>query len=233
MRCTSVQRGDVGKREATLREEPRLAFPLLLFPPCGGRSAVPHGKGSSTHKKTPTLNGRGQPIQAAAPFPRKDVSAPCRAGLLARGVSLLSAPSQGPRPQWSPQISIRLQLRGSDGFAPSSLATASCCETTWYSSSAKLFCYANMLFCALSTRKSDSPARLISASRGDIHGVLRRGGDAALAVQSQIFTPSKQQVVCVINQAQNRGVKIASYRVSTADHHSTSCDGGLQKKDGA
>jgi hypothetical protein len=40
---------------------------------------------SSTHKKTPTRNGRGQPIQAAVPFPRKDVSAPCRAGLLARG----------------------------------------------------------------------------------------------------------------------------------------------------
>ena len=127
MRCTSVQRGDVGKREATLREEPRLAFPLLLFPHTGGRSAVPHGKGSSTHKKTPTLNGRGQPIQAAAPFPRKDVSAPCRAGLLARGILLLSAPSQGQRPQWSPQISIRLQLRGSDGFAPSSLATISDC----------------------------------------------------------------------------------------------------------
>ena len=78
-------------------------------------------RASSTHKKTPTENGRGQPRQAAAPFPRKDVSAPCRAGLLARGMTLLSAPSQGQGPQWSLQISIRIQLRGSDGFTPSSL----------------------------------------------------------------------------------------------------------------
>ena len=49
----------------------------------------PHGKGSSTHEKTPTRNGQGQPTLAAAPFPRKDVSAPCRAGLLARGISTL------------------------------------------------------------------------------------------------------------------------------------------------
>ena len=37
--------------------------------------------------------------------------------------SLLSAPSQGRTPQWFLQISIRLQLRGSDGFTPSSLVT--------------------------------------------------------------------------------------------------------------
>jgi len=36
---------------------------------------------------------------------------------------LLSAPSQGRRPQWFPQILIRLQLRGSNGFTPFSLAT--------------------------------------------------------------------------------------------------------------
>jgi len=80
-------------------------------------------EGGNTHKKTPTWNGRGQPTQAAAPFPRKDVSAPCRTGLLARGITLLSAPSQGRIPQWFLQISIRLQLRGSDGFTPSSLVT--------------------------------------------------------------------------------------------------------------
>ena len=61
--------------------------PLLLFPHREGRRAVPHGTGSSTHKKTPTWNGRGRHIHTAAPFPRKDVSAPCRAGLLARGIS--------------------------------------------------------------------------------------------------------------------------------------------------
>jgi hypothetical protein len=102
--------------------------PLLLFPHREGRRAVAHGTGSSTHKKTPTWNGRGRHRHAAAPFPRKDVSAPCRAGLLARGIPLLSAPSQGKAPQWSLQISIRLQLRGSDGFAPSSLVTGSDCD---------------------------------------------------------------------------------------------------------
>ena len=112
---------DGGKEGAGLREEPRLASPLPRFLHTGGRRPVIHGKGSSTHKKTPTRNGQGQPTQAAAPFPRKDVSAPCRAGLLARGMTLLSAPSQGQEPQWSLQISFRLQLRGSDGFAPSSL----------------------------------------------------------------------------------------------------------------
>jgi hypothetical protein len=39
------RRGAAGKREATLREEPRLAFPLPLFPHTEGRSAVSHGKG--------------------------------------------------------------------------------------------------------------------------------------------------------------------------------------------
>jgi hypothetical protein len=102
--------------------------PLLLFPHREGRWAIPHGTGSSTHKKTPTWNGRGRHLHAAAPFPRKDVSALCREGLLARGMSLLSAPSQGDFPQWSLQISFRSQLRGSDGFTPSSLVTISDCD---------------------------------------------------------------------------------------------------------
>ena len=102
--------------------------PPLLLPHMGGRRAIPHGTGSSTQKKTPTWNGRGRHRHAAAPFPRKDVSAPCRAGLLARGIPLLSAPSQGQAPQWSLQISFRSQLRGSDGFAPSSLVTGLDCD---------------------------------------------------------------------------------------------------------
>jgi hypothetical protein len=99
-----------------------------LFPHMEGSRAVTHGRGSSTHKKTPTCYGRGRHTYAAAPFPRKDVSAPCRAGLLARGTPLLSAPSQGHRPQWSSQISFRSQLRGSDGFTPSSLVTDLDCD---------------------------------------------------------------------------------------------------------
>ena len=102
--------------------------PLLLFPHREGRRAISNGTGSSTQKKTPTWNGRGRHRHAAAPFPRKDVSALGRAGLLARGIALLSAPSQGKAPQWSLQISIRLQLRGSDGFTPSSLVTISDCD---------------------------------------------------------------------------------------------------------
>ena len=129
------------KRGARLREEPRLASPLPRFLHTGGRRPVIHGKGSSVHKKTPTRNGQGQPTLAAAPFPRKDVSAPCRAGLLARGMTLLSAPSQGQRPQWSLQISFRSQLRGSDGFAPSSLVTVWNCEATWLCSTRQLLRY--------------------------------------------------------------------------------------------
>ena len=79
--------------------------------------------GGSTHKKTPIGSIGVDNTPAVALSPRKDASAPRRAGLLARGIPLLSAPSQGRIPQWFPQISIRLQLRGSDGFTPSSLVT--------------------------------------------------------------------------------------------------------------
>jgi hypothetical protein len=69
-----------------------------------------------------------------APFPSKGSPAESQAGLLARGSRLLSAPSQGFAPQWPVQISVRIQLRGSDGFTPSSLLTVLCCEATWLSS---------------------------------------------------------------------------------------------------
>jgi hypothetical protein len=80
-------------------------------------------EGGNTHKKNPNRIDWGRHTKAVAPFPRKDVSAPNRIGLLTRGIALLSAPSQGRPPQWCLQISIRLQLRGSDGFPPSSLVT--------------------------------------------------------------------------------------------------------------
>jgi len=82
-------------------------------------------KVGSTHKKTPIGLIGVDHTKAVAPFPRKDVSASSKIGLLARGIPLLSAPSQGMMPQWFLQISIRLQLRGSDGFTPSSLVTIS------------------------------------------------------------------------------------------------------------
>jgi hypothetical protein len=103
-------------------------FPLSSSSPTGREGELFHTAREAARKKTPTWSGRGQHRHAAAPFPRKDVSAPCRASLLARGMSLLSAPSQGEAPQWSLQISFRSQLRGSDGFAPSSLVTVSVCD---------------------------------------------------------------------------------------------------------
>jgi len=102
-----------GKKEATRREE---------------ELQSPTARESNTHKKTPTRNSQGQPTQAAAPSPRKDVSALAKAGLLAYGIDLLSAPSRDELSQWFPQISFRSQLRGSDGFAPSSLVTISGCD---------------------------------------------------------------------------------------------------------
>jgi hypothetical protein len=104
-------------------------FPLPSSSPTWEEGGLFHTvREAARSKKTPTWNGRGRHRHAAAPFPRKDVSALCRAGLLARGIPLLSAPSQGNTPQWSLQISFRLQLRGSDGFAPSSLVTGSDCD---------------------------------------------------------------------------------------------------------
>jgi hypothetical protein len=103
-------------------------FPLSSSSPAWGEGGLFHTTREAARIKKPQPGTVGVGTHAAAPFPRKDVSALCRAGLLARGIPLLSAPSQGKAPQWSLQISIRLQLRGSDGFAPSSLVTDSDCD---------------------------------------------------------------------------------------------------------
>jgi len=102
-------------------------FPLSSSSPTGKEGGLFHTARDAARIKKPQPGTVGVGTHAAAPFPRKGVSAPCRAGLLARGMSLLSAPSQGSLPQWSLQISCRSQLRGSDGFAPSSLVTVSTC----------------------------------------------------------------------------------------------------------
>ena len=98
-------------------------FPLSSSSPTWREGGLFHMAREAARIKKPQPGTVGVGTHAAAPFPRKDVSALCRAGLLARGIPLLSAPSQGKAPQWSLQISIRLQLRGSDGFTPSSLVT--------------------------------------------------------------------------------------------------------------
>ena len=98
-------------------------------------------------QKNPNLKRLGSSTTTTplAPFPSKGSPVENQAGFLARGTRLLSAPSQGCAPQWSSQISFRSQLRGSDGFSPSSLLTASGCEATWLSSTRKLFCYPSVV----------------------------------------------------------------------------------------
>ena len=128
MRGLQGRHGHAEERETARREAPRLTSPSPPLPPQGGKEGSSTRDGKQHAEKTPTSPGWGRHRHAAAPFPRKGVSAPCRAGLLARGISLLSAPSRGRTPQWSLQISFRLQLRGSDGFAPSSLVTDSDCD---------------------------------------------------------------------------------------------------------
>src|SRR3989442_13997270 len=71
---------------------------------------------------------------AAATFPSKGFLSKQSVGFLACGLTLLSAPSQGERPRWSPQISFRLQLRGSAGFAPASVSTGSACDALTFAS---------------------------------------------------------------------------------------------------
>ena len=78
------------------------------------------------HKKTPTSGDWGQSMRLTT-FPSKVPSARKSAGFLACGHILLSAPSQGSVPQWSPQISFRSQLRGSAGLTPASLVTDIAC----------------------------------------------------------------------------------------------------------
>jgi hypothetical protein len=99
-----------------------------------------HESDSRQRQKTPTACRLGSNTTATppAPFPSKGSPVEIQAGVLARGIHLLSAPSQGLSPQWSSQISFRSQLRGSAGVAPASLLTARCCKATWLSSNSQL-----------------------------------------------------------------------------------------------
>src|SRR5207244_1456462 len=56
---------------------------------------APANKEGAARIKNPNRLDWGRHTRTVAPFPRKDVSAPSRIGLLARGIALLSAPSQG------------------------------------------------------------------------------------------------------------------------------------------
>src|SRR5437870_12444985 len=89
-----------------------------------GRHAMRKERDRRPRQKNPNLMRLGSSTATTplAPSPSKGSPVENQAGFLARGTCLLSAPSQGLRPQWFPQISFRSQLRGSDGFPPSSLA---------------------------------------------------------------------------------------------------------------
>lgn len=87
------------------------------------------------HLAKKTLNQTVEGQQAGArpltPSPRKavHVSNVRQVSWLAAFAYSLHLP-EAVNPQWCWQISFRLQLRGSNGFAPSSLATAHGCNTT-------------------------------------------------------------------------------------------------------
>ena len=124
---------------------PKAAAPCRWFRRPGGlrRRQPPGGykhESDNRQKKTPTACRLGSNTTATplAPFPSKGSPVEIQAGVLARGIHLLSAPSQGLSPQWSSQISFRSQLRGSAGVAPASLLTARCCKATWLSSNSQL-----------------------------------------------------------------------------------------------
>src|SRR5262249_12903587 len=109
---------------------------------CYDKSHPPHLR----QKKTPTTRGWGQATcRHWHPFPRKAPQSKTKQ------VSWLAAhPYSLPlpkvlTPQWLWQISFRSQLRGSDGFRPSSLLTASCCEATWLSSTSQLSLYPSVI----------------------------------------------------------------------------------------
>jgi hypothetical protein len=86
-------------------------------------SFVPFSPRSGRHKKTPPRAVGVNAPGLLTPSPRKASAVESPAGLLACGIYLLSAPSQGSTPQWFLQISFRSQLRGSAGFPPTSLVT--------------------------------------------------------------------------------------------------------------
>ena len=97
---------------------------------CGGDEQKASDSGQGTEKPQPQEVGVKHHDNATGTLPLERLPVENQAGFLARGMCLLSAPSQGRMPQWYPQISFRSQLRGSDGFPPSSLLTASGCEAT-------------------------------------------------------------------------------------------------------
>jgi hypothetical protein len=129
-------------------------------PRSGGDEQKAGDSGQKT-EKNPNLKRLGSSTTTTplAPFPSKGSPVENQAGFLARGTHLLSAPSQGLTPQWLSQISFRSQLRGSDGFAPSSLLTASGCEATWLSSTRKLFCYPSVVSTPCQTDKNEEQPR--------------------------------------------------------------------------
>jgi hypothetical protein len=119
------------------------------------------------HKKTQPQAVGVSALTLLTPSPRKAPAVESQAGFLARGSSLLSAPSRGLPPQWSWQIPFRLQLRGSAGVAPASLLTASGREAPWLSSTNLLLVHPTTIASALQEKFWGLTPQSLAVPRGD------------------------------------------------------------------
>jgi len=136
---------------------------------------------------TSTASDWGQDA-VLTPSPRKVDSVRKSAGFLACGLTLLSAPSQSWRPQWSPQISFRLQLRGSAGSAPASLVTGKPCDALTFAIRGVVVLYttdpALVCQCKLACRAGscvavpDDPCKPTLADLEDKRGACRQIDEA-------------------------------------------------------
>ena len=134
---------------------------LLILLPIGEGPAC-----SGRHKKTPTLGDWGQ-SRSLTTFPSKVLPARKSAGFLACGMRLLSAPSQGRQPQWSSQISFRLQLRGSAGLTPASLVTGIPCDNLTFVISIVGALYYGTYYSAVNVNPRMIELRSVPVSSGD------------------------------------------------------------------
>ena len=103
-------------------------FPLPSSSPTWEEGELFHTGWEAARRKKPQLDQLGSTHKSCRPFPSKGRLSATQDRSPGSRHYLLSAPSQGRIPQWCLQISIRLQLRGSDGFTPSSLVTITDCD---------------------------------------------------------------------------------------------------------
>jgi hypothetical protein len=157
-------------------------------------------------KKTPTACRLGSNTTATppAPFPSKGSPVEIQAGVLARGIHLLSAPSQGFIPQWFSQISFRSQLRGSAGLAPASLLTAPCCEATWLSSNSQLSVQLTTIVSVLQDKFAPATWRVPSRAKANRSARVHHAkaalanGNVTVGPPCPYFTASLAEPKCLL-----------------------------------